>query len=212
MTSVNAWPARVDFSLRQQKHSVQFWLGFLPEKRLLKYLILGAPGWLSRLSVRLRLRSWSHGSWVRAPRRALCWQLGAWSLLRILCPPLSPPHPCLCSVSLCLSKTNKHTKNFFKYLILSWGNWIELCFLTWLVPGHLSTYCIPAGVTNKLTLPPSTSHFPWAGPSCVGHGLALFFGLIILFLKDSHSFALEKYLAWRDQQMDFWPLQTKACL
>ena len=33
---------------------------------------LGAPGWLSRLSIRLRLRSQSRGMWVRAPRRALC--------------------------------------------------------------------------------------------------------------------------------------------
>ena len=32
---------------------------------------VGAPGWLSRLGVRLRLGSRSHGSWVRAPRQAL---------------------------------------------------------------------------------------------------------------------------------------------
>ena len=32
----------------------------------------GAPGWLSRLSVRLQLRLWSHGLWVQGPRRALC--------------------------------------------------------------------------------------------------------------------------------------------
>ena len=31
----------------------------------------GAPGWLRRLSVRLRLRSRSHISWVRTPHRAL---------------------------------------------------------------------------------------------------------------------------------------------
>ena len=62
----------------------------------------GVPGWLSRLSVRLRLRSWSHGPWVRAPRRALCWQLRAWSLFQILCLPLSLPLPCSCSASLCL--------------------------------------------------------------------------------------------------------------
>ena len=37
-----------------------------------KVQIPGAPEWLSGLSVRLRLRSRSHGSWVRAPRRALC--------------------------------------------------------------------------------------------------------------------------------------------
>ena len=34
--------------------------------------ILRVPGWLSRLSVRLQLRSWSCGLWFRAPRRALC--------------------------------------------------------------------------------------------------------------------------------------------
>ena len=73
--------------------------------RLLKTLKIelpGAPGWLSRLSVRLRLRSWSHGLWVRTPHRALCWQLRAWSLFRILCLPLSLTLPCSCSVSFCL--------------------------------------------------------------------------------------------------------------
>ena len=50
---------------------------------------LGAPGGLSRLSVRLRLRARSRRPWIRAPRRALCWQLGAWSLPRILCLPFS---------------------------------------------------------------------------------------------------------------------------
>ena len=33
---------------------------------------VGTPGWLSRLNVRLQLRSLSHGSWVGALRRALC--------------------------------------------------------------------------------------------------------------------------------------------
>ena len=32
----------------------------------------GVPGWLSQLSIRFQLRSWSHGSWVQAPHRALC--------------------------------------------------------------------------------------------------------------------------------------------
>ena len=68
----------------------------------------GAPGWLSQLSVRLQLRSWSHGLWVPAPHRALHWQLRAWSLLWILCLPLSLPFPYSCSVSLSLSKLNKH--------------------------------------------------------------------------------------------------------
>ena len=58
-----------------------------------------APGWLSWLSVRLQLRSWSCSSWVRAPRRALCWQLWAWSPLCILC--LRPtPAPLLLILSL----------------------------------------------------------------------------------------------------------------
>ena len=62
----------------------------------------GAPEWLTQLSVWLWLRSWSHSLWVWAPRRGLCWQLGAWSLLWILCLPLSLPLPHLCSVSLTL--------------------------------------------------------------------------------------------------------------
>ena len=62
----------------------------------------GAPGRLSWWSLRLRLRSWSRGSWVQAPHRALCWHLGAWSLLRILCLPLSlRPSP---ARALCLSQ------------------------------------------------------------------------------------------------------------
>ena len=63
---------------------------------------LGAPGWLSRLSVRLQLRSWSRLTGVWAPRRALGWWPRAWSLLPILCLPLSLPLPRSCSVSLCL--------------------------------------------------------------------------------------------------------------
>ena len=59
----------------------------------------GAPGWLSQLSVRLQLRSWSYGSWVRAPPRALCWQLRACSLLLTLC-----LHP--------LSSSSDHTLSF----------------------------------------------------------------------------------------------------
>ena len=80
--------------------------------------LAGAPGWLSQLSIRLRLRSWSHGSWVRAPCRALCWQLGAWSLLRMLCLPLSLPLTHSCSVSLYFK--NKHLKNFLKIRNGTW--------------------------------------------------------------------------------------------
>ena len=67
-------------------------------------VIQGEPGWLSRLGVRLRLRSWSHCLWVRALRRALCWQLRAWSLLLILC----PAHSAAPSLMLCLSLSLKN--------------------------------------------------------------------------------------------------------
>ena len=78
-----------------------------------KILMRGAPRRLSRLSIWLQLRSWSHGSWLRAPHRALCWQPRAWSLFRILCLAL----PCSHCVSLSLSKIHKHLKiyYFFKW-------------------------------------------------------------------------------------------------
>ena len=63
---------------------------------------IGAPGWLSGLSLLLQLRSRSHGLWVRAPSRALGWWLRDWSLLPILCLPLSLPRPCSFSLSLSL--------------------------------------------------------------------------------------------------------------
>ena len=84
-----------------------------------KVTFLGAPGWLSRLSIWLLLRSWSHGLWVWDPHRALCWQLRAWSLFQTLRLPLSlslpAPLPHLCvhehtlslSLSHSLSKVNK---------------------------------------------------------------------------------------------------------
>ena len=62
----------------------------------------GAPGWLSRLSIGLPLRSRSHSFWVWALSQTLCWQLRAWRLLRILCLPLSLPLPYSRSVSPCL--------------------------------------------------------------------------------------------------------------
>ena len=61
--------------------------------------IFGAPGWLSLLGVQLHLRSWSCSLWVRAPHRALCWQLRARRPLQILCLPLSLPLPHSCSVT-----------------------------------------------------------------------------------------------------------------
>ena len=72
-------------------------------KKFMYFKIPGAPGWLSWLSVQLRLRSWSHGLWVRALQQALCWQLRTWSLLQILSPSLSAPPPLALSLSLSLS-------------------------------------------------------------------------------------------------------------
>ena len=72
----------------------------------------GAPGCLSQLSIRLQLRSWSHGLWVQAPHQALCWQLRVWSCFGFcawlsLCP--SPVH------ALSLKNKCKKKKFFFLY-------------------------------------------------------------------------------------------------
>ena len=67
---------------------------------------MGAAGCLSWLSIQLRLRSWSHGSWVWAPRQALCWQLRARNLLQILSPSLSAPPLFMLCLSLSLSQIN----------------------------------------------------------------------------------------------------------
>ena len=91
--------------------------------RLLEWRLPGAPGWLSRLSIRLWLGSWSRGLWVGAPRWALCWQLGAWGLLQVLCPLSLGPTPA-CALSLerhcfkmrdILSKMNKHKKKILEW-------------------------------------------------------------------------------------------------
>ena len=74
--------------------------GFLSHLAPSKQCGLAAPGGLSGFSVRLRLRSRSRSSWVRAPRGALCRRLGARSPLRVLRLPLSLPLPHLRSVSL----------------------------------------------------------------------------------------------------------------
>ena len=107
------------------------WKKILDKK---KKFTVRAPGWLSRLSVQLWLGSWSHGWWVRAPRRALCWQLGAWSLLWIPCLPISLPFPCSRSVPLCLPIINKTFLNqrllssFLRgdYYIEIWDNPLKL--------------------------------------------------------------------------------------
>ena len=62
-----------------------------------KSCFAGVPGWLSPFGIWLWLRSWSHGWWVGAPHRVLCWQLRAWSLFQILCLPFSLTLPRSCS-------------------------------------------------------------------------------------------------------------------
>ena len=76
------------------------------QNSIFKCQLTGAPGWLSRLSVRLGLRSWSRGPWVQAPRRALCWQLGAWSVFRTSVSLSHWPSP-VHARSLSVSKINK---------------------------------------------------------------------------------------------------------
>ena len=66
----------------------------------------GAPGWLSRLSVRLWLRSWSRGQWVRA-RIRLCADCSEPGACFRFCVSLSLTLPRSFSVSLCLK--NKQT-------------------------------------------------------------------------------------------------------
>ena len=65
------------------------------------------PGWLGRLSIQLRPKSWSHSAWVWALRWALYWHLKAWSQLQILC--FSLPLCFSPSCALSFSKINKYT-------------------------------------------------------------------------------------------------------
>ena len=81
--------------------------------------------WVAQSVKRLTsARSRSRGPWVRAPRRALGWWLGAWSLFPILCLPLSLPLPRSCSVSLC-PKNKRWKKIFFKTI----GGKKSMCIL-----------------------------------------------------------------------------------
>ena len=84
-----------------------------------EYSFVAAPGWLSQLSI-WQLRLWSCGSWVQAPPWALCWQLRAWSLLRIL------------SLSLFLSLCTSPTLTVSLSLSLSKIN-IKTIFLIFLI-------------------------------------------------------------------------------
>ena len=88
------WPNKDQSKKKQNRQS------HLKEQWNLNLDFSRRPGWLRRLSLLSRLRSWSPGLWVRAPRRAPCWHLRAWSLLQILCLPLALPLPPTYSHSL----------------------------------------------------------------------------------------------------------------
>ena len=79
--------------------------------RLYKEEELGAPGGVLLVkrpaSAQVTISRFVGSS----PTRALCWRLGAWSLLPILCLPLCPSLS-RALVSLCLSKMNKRKKQF----------------------------------------------------------------------------------------------------
>ena len=97
---------------------------------------LEAPGWPKWLSVQLWLRSRSQGPWVRAPCQALCWHLRAWSLLPILCLPLSLCPPLK---NKYIFKTNKQTNKQTLFLLNSCGlregcrNRTEFPYILWSV-------------------------------------------------------------------------------
>ena len=77
----------------------------------LKNAKAGAPGWLSRLSVRLRLRSWPRGLWVRA----LHWSLLTAQSLEPTSDSVSPFLSVLplLMLSLSVSKMNKRLRKIF---------------------------------------------------------------------------------------------------
>ena len=97
-----------------------------------KTMWLGAPVLLNWLSGWLQLRSWSHGLWVQVLHQALCWQLRAWSLIQILCHPLSLPSPaCAFSLSFSLSKINIRKKRICGLISIGPRTWWKSVF-TWI--------------------------------------------------------------------------------
>ena len=93
--------------------STVYFLLFLLEYKFCSRVL----GWLSWLSIWLRLSSWSRGWWIQAPYQASCSQVRAWSLLWILHLPLSLP--LLCSHSACQKKFCKaEFRGYFLYLFI----------------------------------------------------------------------------------------------
>ena len=101
------WWIRLAICTHKPKQCEYLTDGFGNTQTLIKMVSRGA--WVAQLVKRLtRLGSPSHGLWVRASRRALCWRLGPWSLFQILCLPLSLCPSQAHEMSLSVSKINKH--------------------------------------------------------------------------------------------------------
>ena len=79
----------------QPSSCLKYWLEIII-CHLKKILDVGAPGWLSQLSVRLQLGSWSWGSWFK-PCIRLCAEHGA-CLVFSVSVSLCPFPACMCSL------------------------------------------------------------------------------------------------------------------
>ena len=89
------------------------WRQIKKERRMLCFSKgkIRAPGWLSRLSVRLRLRSRSQGSWARPASGSVLTAQSLEPASDSVCPSLSAPS--LLLLCLALSKINKYFEKIF---------------------------------------------------------------------------------------------------
>ena len=132
-------------------------------KFLLFNFCAGVPGWLSQLSIRFRLRSSFHVSWVRAPCQVLCWQRRA-CLGSSVSLSLSAPPP----LSLSFKKSINIKKNKLNFCAIQDG------FL-WCSPGN-EFFGSGAWMLNDVYV-----HVWDSGtlPSLIGHSVHLFSDLCL---------------------------------
>ena len=166
------------------------------------------PGLLSQLRVQLQLRSWSHHLWVRTPCQTLCWQLRIWSLLQILCLPLSLPFTHSNSLSLSLSLKDEYTDMIeHQDLTFTWGTGQNLLKRKYLFFGPRSTLILPLNnppYSRKLFLNKACS---WEY-FFTGYYLVLefknSFGILFLFL-------LFLQWLWRKEAELMWTADLQIC-
>ena len=97
-------------SINVTPHIIE-WNKNQPETRLLIINSKWRGAWVAQSVKRpTSSRSRSRGPWVRAPRQALSWWLGAWSLFPILCLPLSLCPSPVHTLSLSIPKINKNVE------------------------------------------------------------------------------------------------------